>query len=370
MSETEIDNDFEHINFTPRDVIGYSFEVLISKLLGRYGIGYNSNPLGSIIEWKKHQGKGVDFKIPELNVELEAKSGYARIYRSWILRDWIPRFSYHNEIRIVIVKPTLKLSDKCLELLFNYGINVVYPDSISYIVKEGNKLIEANSTKKTVKNTSAQKNGTKNISKNTSVEKNGIENDGARTEQNTQSSTSREYTVSPISVGTEKCSSFDSTSDNISVEREKFLNETLSRYPLLKQNKIKSPKECPNRKYRIVVCSLKMLNPSYVCIFRVLYHIRHNNFPPHIERRGKIYICKNPKCTGEVCKTLDLTCSFLVGINKCPRMYKPPHFCLPLPKPKILPSPDLTYYLNLQRDESKMKCKQIGDSNGGTQGTS
>jgi uncharacterized alkaline shock family protein YloU len=184
----------------------------------------------------------------------------------------------------------------------------------------------------------------KNTNFNIDVKNIETENRRARTEEKTESSTSGEYTVSPISVGTEKCSSFDSTSDNISVEREKFLNETLSRYPLLKQNKIKSPKECPNRKYRIVVCSLKMLNPSYVCIFRVLYHIRHNNFPPYIERRGKIYICKNPKCTGEVCKTLDLTCSFLVGINKCPRMYKPPHFCLPLPKPKILPSPDLTYY--------------------------
>ena len=148
MSETFVSNDFEHINFTTRDVIGYSFEVLTSKLLGRYGIGYNSNPLGSIIEWKKYQGRGVDFKIPELNIELEAKSGYAKIFKSWILRDWIPRFSYHNEIRIVIVKPTLKLSDKCLELLFNYGINVVYPDSISYLVKKGNKPLEVDSIKK------------------------------------------------------------------------------------------------------------------------------------------------------------------------------------------------------------------------------
>jgi hypothetical protein len=136
------------ISFTSRDVIGFNFEVLTSKLLDRYGIEYNSNVLGNIIEWKKHQGKGVDFKISELNIELEAKSGYAKIFKSWILRDWIPRFSYHNEVRIVIVKPTLKLSDQCLELLFYYNINLIYPDSLSYLVKRGNKLLEVQNTKK------------------------------------------------------------------------------------------------------------------------------------------------------------------------------------------------------------------------------
>jgi hypothetical protein len=145
MSETNIAKDLTDISFTTRDVIGYNFEVLTSKLLDRYGIEYNSNPLGSIMEWKKYQGKGVDFKILELNLELEAKSGYARIFKSWILRDWISRFSYSNETRIVIVKPTLKVSKQCLELLFNYGINVIYPDSISYLVKKGNKPIEVQS---------------------------------------------------------------------------------------------------------------------------------------------------------------------------------------------------------------------------------
>ena len=158
MSEANITKDLTDISFSTRDVIGYSFEVLTSKLLGRYKIEYNSNPLGSIIEWKKYQGKGVDFKIPELNIELEAKSGYARIFKSWILRDWISRFSYSNETRIVIVKPTLKLSKQCLELLFNYGINVVYPDSISYLLKRGNKLLEVQNTKnQSTKNQNSEK---------------------------------------------------------------------------------------------------------------------------------------------------------------------------------------------------------------------
>jgi hypothetical protein len=146
MAEAYITKDLTNISFTPRDVVGYSFEVLTSKLLDRYGIEYNSNPLRSIIEWKKYQGRGVDFKIPELDIELEAKSGYAKIFKSWILRDWITRFSYRNETRIVIVKPTLKLSNQCLELLFNYGINVVYPDSISYLLKRGNKVVQLHSS--------------------------------------------------------------------------------------------------------------------------------------------------------------------------------------------------------------------------------
>jgi len=158
MSEANITKDLRDISFTTRDVIGYSFEVLTSKLLGRYKIEYNSNPLGSIIEWKKYQGKGVDFKIPELNIELEAKSGYARIFKSWILRDWITRFSYRNETRVIVVKPTLKLSDQCLDLLFYYNINIIYPDSISYLVKRSNKLIEAQDIQDTQKQNSKNQN--------------------------------------------------------------------------------------------------------------------------------------------------------------------------------------------------------------------
>jgi hypothetical protein len=178
MSETKEIKDLTDISFTSRDLIGYRFEILTSKLLDRHKWKYRSNPLKDIKEWKQYQRKGVDFDLVDFNIELESKSGYAKVFKSWILRDWIPRFSYHNETRIVIVKPTLKLSNQCLELLFNYGINVVYPDSISYIVKEGNKLLEAKSTK--------------NTSKNTNAEKSGMENDGARTEKKTQSETFRD----------------------------------------------------------------------------------------------------------------------------------------------------------------------------------
>jgi hypothetical protein len=166
----------------------------------------------------------------------------------------------------------------------------------------------------------------KNICESNSSKNGETGNRRARTEENTQSSTSN---------------------DNIDVEREQFLNETLSRYPSLKKNKIRSSKECLGR-HRVLVCSLKIFRPRYLCPFRVLYLKRHQRFPSYIEKYGKIYVCKNPECTGEICKTLDLTCSFLVEIDKCPRMYRPKHFCLPLPKPKLADfQPNLTYYLNL-----------------------
>jgi hypothetical protein len=146
--ETGIEWNSEDINLSSRDIKGFNFEVLVSKLLDKSGIDYSANPLDNIKVWKQYQGKGSDFKIPSLNIELEAKSGYARIFKSWILRDWIPRFSYHNEVRVVIVKPTLKLSSKVFDLLFSYNINLIYPDSISYLIGKGNKVIEPDKANK------------------------------------------------------------------------------------------------------------------------------------------------------------------------------------------------------------------------------
>jgi hypothetical protein len=192
-------------------------------------------------------------------------------------------------------------------------------DLLMYVSRTSRSRMYVSNTIK-LSNTSF-KNSSKNIE---------TENRRAITEQKTESLTSN---------------------DNIDVEREQFLNETLSRYPSLKKNKIRSSKECPNRRYKILVCPLKVFRPRYMCSFRVLYLKRHQKFPSCIENYGKVYVCQNPKCTGEKCECFDLSCSYLVEINKCPRMYKPPHFCLPLPKPKTLPSPDLTYYLNLKQND-------------------
>jgi hypothetical protein len=323
---------FEDISISQRDVKGYNFEVRVDNVLRNIGIEYISNPLQNIALWKRHQGVGTDFKIPSWNWEIEAKYSDAKIFPSWIKRDYMPRFS-KNSFKVTVHNKDMKLTNSSLELCFLYDIYLVEIGCLKYVLKaeikartKANKLIEANSTKNTTKNTSAQNNGTKNSGSKNVNSKDGIENDGARTEENTQSSTSN---------------------DNIDVEREQFLNETLSRYPSLKKNKIRSSKECLGR-HRVLVCSLKIFRPRYLCPFRVLYLKRHQRFPSYIEKYGKIYVCKNPECTGEICKTLDLTCSFLVEIDKCPRMYRPKHFCLPLPKPKLADfQPNLTYYLNL-----------------------
>ena len=216
MSEASITKDFEDISISQRDVKGYEFEVRVDKVLRNIGIEYTSNPLQNIALWKRRQGAGTDFKIPSLNWELEAKYSEAKIFPSWIKRDYIPRFS-KNSFKVTIHNKNMKMTtrslelcflydiylieigylryvlkaeikartkanklvklkvakkssrgngnnildsknesiesenkeartDKCLELLFNYGINVVYPDSISYLLKRGNKLVQVHSS--------------------------------------------------------------------------------------------------------------------------------------------------------------------------------------------------------------------------------
>ncbi|MEM3688203.1 hypothetical protein [Saccharolobus sp.] len=119
--------------FSHRDLKGYNGEVYIYNNLVKYKVKFKSNPLSTIEEWKRHQGKGCDFVIDSYNIELESKNIDGKVFRSWILRDWIPRFSYNNETRIVAIPSTTKLSDNCLNLLFTYDINILYWDSIKYL---------------------------------------------------------------------------------------------------------------------------------------------------------------------------------------------------------------------------------------------
>jgi hypothetical protein len=67
------------------------------------------------------------------------------------------------------------------------------------LAKIGRLLIEANSTKITTKNTSAQNNGTKNSGSKNVNSKDGIENDGARTEEKTKSPTLNDYNLMSLS---------------------------------------------------------------------------------------------------------------------------------------------------------------------------
>jgi hypothetical protein len=299
-------------------------------------IEYLSNPLQSIELWKRYQGKGTDFKIPLWNWEIESKYSKGKVFPSWIDRDWITRFK-NGTFRVTVHNRGMKLSTNSLERCFIHDIYLVEIDYLKYVLKvemkhrsRANKLLEAKNSKRELDPSN--------------LEKERSQNNEARTKEKTESSTSREYTVVSSEGTTEESLTFN---DNVDIERQNFVDETLSRYPSINKNRIKSSKECPNRRYKILVCPLKVFSPRYMCPFRVLYLKRHQKFPSYIENYGKVYVCKNPECTGEKCECFDLTCSYLVEINRCPRMYKTPHFCLPLPKPKVLDSPDLTYYLNL-----------------------
>ena len=148
MEPLQVNNSTElSYKFSDRDVKGYLGERYVRDRLNQLHFSYECNPLNTILEWKQYQAKGADFKV-EGNVEFEVKNTDSRIYPSWILRDWIPRFSYHNEARVACVPVGIKLSVQCMELLFNRNINICYLDSIRYLVpREANKLVKAKRSK-------------------------------------------------------------------------------------------------------------------------------------------------------------------------------------------------------------------------------
>jgi hypothetical protein len=130
-------------SFSLRDSKGYDGELLVKDKLDYLGYLYKSNPLDNILVWKQYQAKGPDFRVNG-NIELEVKNTDRRVYPSWIIRDWIPRFSYHNEIRVASAPKGIKLSVQSMELLFNRNINLCYFDSLKYLTpNRANKLIEA-----------------------------------------------------------------------------------------------------------------------------------------------------------------------------------------------------------------------------------
>jgi hypothetical protein len=138
-----------NVCLTDREIKGYNFETRVDNILRQSNIVYNGNPLGNTYEWKRRQGKGSDFKIPYWNWEMEAKSSNGKVFPSWIIRDWIPRFK-KNSFKVTIYNETMKLPTKSLELCFNHDIYLVSIDMLGYVLKTekkrrvGNKLIEAN----------------------------------------------------------------------------------------------------------------------------------------------------------------------------------------------------------------------------------
>jgi len=147
---TGIESNSEDINFSNRDILGFNFEVRIDNILKNMEINYISNPLQNMALWKRHQGIGSDFKIPSWNWELESKYSEAKIFPSWINRDWIPRFDKHS-FKVIVHNKEMKLTNKDLELCFLNDIYLVEISFLKYVLKtkmKGNKVTEPDKANK------------------------------------------------------------------------------------------------------------------------------------------------------------------------------------------------------------------------------
>ncbi|MEM1551722.1 MAG: hypothetical protein QXH03_03535 [Candidatus Bathyarchaeia archaeon] len=167
MSEPNKYNEISLIkSFSSRDVKGYNGEVDIYHKLLHYNVKFTCNPLESIDIWKRYQGIGSDFKIESFNIELEVKNIEGKVFPSWIKRDWIPRFSFHNENRIVAIPKSTKLSTNSLELLFIYNIHIIYYDSLKYLIPNNMGLTRLyNLDKDNLDNNNLDKNNLGNLNK-------------------------------------------------------------------------------------------------------------------------------------------------------------------------------------------------------------
>jgi hypothetical protein len=117
---------------------GYYDERAFFLSLMKYNfIGDNltSNSYGSLEEYKKNIGKGSDFKLKVNNktIEIEKKYLKARCYRAWVLRDYLPRFSYlPNSIPILVVSNKWNISYAGRKLLSEYHVKVFSDYEFAY----------------------------------------------------------------------------------------------------------------------------------------------------------------------------------------------------------------------------------------------
>lgn len=121
---------------TSRQLKGYHFEKVVYKKIS--GMGFNSNPLETVEQWKCFQGIGADFrkKVYGKLIEIEAKFSHAKIYPSWVKRDHITRFSENADIKIIVTNRGMQLSDEVLDLYKENNIEHVYFDEIRLLLDE------------------------------------------------------------------------------------------------------------------------------------------------------------------------------------------------------------------------------------------
>jgi len=109
-----------------RDAKGYGFECYIHNLLLYHGFPAESNPLKDPRTWKKSIGSGPDFKLRSINVEIEVKNVYTRVWRGSILPNYISRFSGKGH-SVVCINDLTKLPSSAIEDLKRAKIKVTNP---------------------------------------------------------------------------------------------------------------------------------------------------------------------------------------------------------------------------------------------------
>jgi len=113
----------------PSHVKGYNFECELRDLaINNKFTDFECNNLESIQTWYRSIGKGADFKF-HINgklIEVESKYLDARCYRSWVLRDYITRFSYAlNTMPIIVCNNIFRISNSGREELKRRHIKVM-----------------------------------------------------------------------------------------------------------------------------------------------------------------------------------------------------------------------------------------------------
>jgi len=109
-----------------RDWKGYGYECYIHNLLLFHGLKFRSNPLQDPKLWKKSIGSGPDFEMPELDVEIEAKNVYRKVWVGSIKPHYLKRFRGRKHRLIVINDPDM-LPTSAVKTIEKSGAKVLNP---------------------------------------------------------------------------------------------------------------------------------------------------------------------------------------------------------------------------------------------------
>jgi len=122
-----------------RDQKGFDFELTVMRALDKINnLRYRANPR-TFYEWKHTIALGADIILPF--AEVECKFLKSRVYKSWIERDYIPRFNGYAKDQIIVTNWKWYIPIDCRKLLYRYKIKVMdLGDFITYVMNKLKKL--------------------------------------------------------------------------------------------------------------------------------------------------------------------------------------------------------------------------------------